>query len=228
MGENIEFPSNGTTGGGYLAVPPSGSGPGVVVIQEWWGLVPHIESVADRLAAAGFVALAPDLYHGTKVPVSEPDEAGKQMMAMKLDQAAKDLSGAVDELRRRSSGDAVGVVGFCMGGGLAMMLASQRPDAVKAGVSFYGAIPWPDVQPDLSALGGPLLVHVAERDGWFTPEAAKALEQRLSQLGKQGQFHVYQGADHAFFNDDRPEVYDAGAAELAWGRTLDFLHAQLG
>ncbi len=228
MGEHVEFPSNGTTGGGYLAVPSSGSGPGVVVVQEWWGLVPHIESVADRLAGAGFVALAPDLYHGTKVAVTEPDEAGKQMMALKLDQAAKDLSGAVDELRRRSSTDAVGVIGFCMGGGLAMMLATQRPDTVKACVSFYGAIPWPDAQPDYSRLGCPVLVHVADGDEWFSPDTAKALEQQLAQLGKQARFHVYADAEHAFFNDERLEVYNPAAAELAWERTLDFLRSQLG
>jgi carboxymethylenebutenolidase len=228
MGEHIEFPSNGATGGGYLSLPASGSGPGVVVIQEWWGLVPHIESVADRLAAEGFVALAPDLYHGAKVPVGEPDEAGKQMMAMKLDQAAKDMSGAVDELSRRAAGDAVGVVGFCMGGGLALMLACQRPDAVKACVSFYGAIPWPDAEPDYSKLDATVLVHVAQRDEWFSPEAAKAFEEQLGRLGKQSEFFVYEGADHAFFNDDRPEVHHPAAADLAWRRTLDLLHSRLG
>src|ERR1700728_1515834 len=116
MGELIEFASNGSTAGGYLAVPEGGGGPGIIVIQEWWGLVDHIKDVCDRFAAAGFVALAPDLYHG--VTVSEPDEAGKAMMALKMDQAARDMSGAVDEVRRRSSGEQVGVIGFCLGGGL--------------------------------------------------------------------------------------------------------------
>ena len=105
MGEMIEFPSNGSADQGYLATGASG-GPGVVVIQEWWGLVPHIKDVCDRFAAAGFVALAPDLYRGTHV--SEPDEAGKEMMALELDRAGKDMSGAVDEVRRRCTGDAVG------------------------------------------------------------------------------------------------------------------------
>src|SRR6202035_874878 len=116
IGQMIEFPSNGSTAGGYLAVPESGQGPGVIVIQEWWGLVDHIRDVCDRFAAAGFVALAPDLYHGATV--AEPDEAGRAMMAMKMDQAARDMSGAVDELVRRSSTAHVGVIGFCMGGGL--------------------------------------------------------------------------------------------------------------
>ncbi|HEY7948396.1 MAG TPA: dienelactone hydrolase family protein, partial [Acidimicrobiales bacterium] len=160
MGEMIEFPSNGSTDSGYLAVPASGAGPGVVVIQEWWGLVPHIKDVCDRFASAGFSALAPDLYRGKQV--SEPDEAGKEMMAMQLDRAGKDMSGAVDELRRRSGGDEVGVVGFCMGGGLALVLAAQRPDAVKACVAFYGVIPWPDAQPDYAQMSAGVLAHIAE------------------------------------------------------------------
>jgi carboxymethylenebutenolidase len=226
MGEMIEFPSNGSKGQGYLAVPASGSGPGVVVIQEWWGLVPHIEDVCDRFATEGFVALAPDLYRGTKV--SEPDEAGKEMMALQLDRAGKDMSGAVDEVKRRSSGDKVGVVGFCMGGGLALVLATQRPDVVDACVSFYGLIPWPEAQPDFSKLSGAVLVHVAAKDEYFSPTAAAALEQQLRSLGKDAEFHVYDGADHAFFNDTRPEVHDVAASALAWARTIAFFHARLG
>ena len=118
------------------------------------------------------MALAPDLYHGQKVQPGEPDEAGKAMMAMKMDQAARDMSGAVDELLRRSSGDRVGVIGFCMGGGLALVLATQRPDAVAAVVPCYGIIPWPDAQPDYSAMSAAVLGHYAEKDDFFTPEAA--------------------------------------------------------
>jgi carboxymethylenebutenolidase len=228
MGEMIDFPSNGSDGQGYLAVPASGSGPGVVVIQEWWGLVPHIKDVCDRFAAEGFVALAPDLYRGTQLSVTEPDEAGKEMMALQLDRAAQDMSGAVDEVGRRSSGDNVGVVGFCMGGGLALVLATQRPDAVAACVAFYGLIPWPDAQPDYSKLSGGVLVHVAGNDEYFSPEAAGAFEDQLRGLGKDVDFHVYEGVNHAFFNDTRPEVYDAAASALAWDRTIAFLHARLG
>jgi carboxymethylenebutenolidase len=226
MGAMIEFPSNGSKGQGYLAVPALGRGPGVVVIQEWWGLVPHIEDVCDRFAAEGFVALAPDLYRGTKV--SEPDEAGKEMMALQLDRAGKDMSGAVDEVKRRSSADKVGVVGFCMGGGLALVLATQRPDVVDACVSFYGLIPWAEAQPDFSKLSGAVLVHVAAKDEYFSPTAAAALEQQLGALGKDAEFHVYEGADHAFFNDTRPEVHDVAASALAWARTIAFFHARLG
>jgi carboxymethylenebutenolidase len=128
MGEMTTFPSNGHTCDGYLA--GDGSGPGVIVIQEWWGLVPHIKDVADRFAAAGFTALAPDLYHGESS--TEPDGAGKLMMALNLENAAKDLSGAIALLQQKTGRDKVGVVGYCMGGGLALVLATQRPDAVAA------------------------------------------------------------------------------------------------
>ncbi len=225
MGEIVEFPSNGTTGSGYLATPASGSGPGVLVIQEWWGLVPHITDVADRFAAEGFVALAPDLYHGAKT--TEPDEAGKLMMAMNLDRAGKDLSGAVDFLRSRSTGDGIGVVGFCMGGGLALVVACQRPDAVKAVAPFYGVIPWPHAQPDYSKLAAKVEGHYAEKDGFFTPELARKLEADLRALGKDATVHIYPGADHAFFNDTRPEVYDADAAATAWQRTLALFRSTL-
>ena len=124
MGEMVSFPSNGTNGSGYLA---DGKGPGVVLIQEWWGLVPHICNVADRLAAEGYTVLAPDLYNGASS--TEPDEAGKLMMGLNLGKAAKDMSGAVDFLQQRTGRTKVGVVGFCMGGGLTLALACQRPDS---------------------------------------------------------------------------------------------------
>jgi carboxymethylenebutenolidase len=225
MGEMIEFPSNGTSAVGYLAIPEEGRGPGVIVIQEWWGLVDHIRDVCDRFAAEGFVALAPDLYHG--VTVAEPDEAGKAMMAMRMDQAARDLSGAVDEVIRRSGRDRIGVIGFCMGGGLALVLATQRPDAVAAVVPCYGVIPWPDAQPDYSALTAAVLGHYASDDGFFTPEAAEALGEQLRALGKEAEIIVYPGTDHAFFNDTRPEVYDAEAATALWDRSLAFFRARL-
>jgi carboxymethylenebutenolidase len=205
-----------------------GAGLGVLVIQEWWGLVPHITDVCDRFAAEGFTALAPDLYHGTTT--TEPDEAGKLVMALNLAQAAKDMSGAVDFLQQSDKvrGEGVGVVGFCMGGGLAMMLGVQRPDAVEAIVPFYGFIPWAAVQPDWSKLASPMLGHLAEHDEYFSVEAARALEATLKELDKDVELHVYQGVEHAFFNDTRPEVYDDDAASLAWTRTLEFLRAKLG
>lgn len=228
MGEQVEFASNGGTGSGYVARPEQGAGLGLLVIQEWWGLVPHIEDVCDRFAAEGFTALAPDLYRGEST--TEPDEAGKLMMALNLDRAAKDLSGAIDWLQASDAvrGDGIGVTGFCMGGGLALVVATQRPDAIKAVVPFYGVIPWPQAQPDWSKLGAPVQGHFAERDAFFTPEKVRELETTLRDLGKDADLIVYDGVDHAFFNDTRPDVYDEAAAELAWTRTLEFLRSKLG
>ena len=225
MGEMIEFPSNGSTAVGFLATPEGGDGPGIIVIQEWWGLVDHIRDVCDRFADAGYVALAPDLYHG--VTVAEPDEAGKAMMALRMDQAAKDMSGAVDELVRRSGRDKVGVIGFCMGGGLALVLATQRPDAVAAVVPCYGIIAWPDAQPDYSRLTAAVQGHYAGNDDFFTPDAAEALGEQLRGLGKDVEIIIYPDTDHAFFNDTRPEVFDADAARAVWDRALAFFASHL-
>ncbi|MDH3306824.1 MAG: dienelactone hydrolase family protein [Acidimicrobiia bacterium] len=226
MGMMVEFASNGSTAQGYLAVPESGSGPGVIVIQEWWGLVDHIKSVADRFAANGFVALAPDLYHGEET--SEPDEAGKLMMNMELGNAAQDMSGAVDYLLSldATTGGGVGAVGFCMGGGLVLWLSTIKPE-VKACVPFYGAIPWESMQPDYSASVAAYLGHYAEEDTWATQDGARRLAAHLEGLGRNATFHFYEGTDHAFFNDDRPEVYDPEASALAFERTVAFLRSQL-
>jgi carboxymethylenebutenolidase len=225
MGEIVEFASNGDTATGYLATPGGGAGTPLVVIQEWWGLVPHIEDVCERFAAEGFVALAPDLYRGETT--TEPDEAGKLMMALNIDQAARDMGGAVDYVAAEADSGAVGVTGFCMGGGLAMVLATQRPDKVRACVPWYGIIPWPDLQPAWSALEAPVLGHFAEDDGFFTPAAVRELEATLKDLGKDADLVVHPGVDHAFFNDTRPEVYDAATAGRAWAQTIGFLRTTL-
>jgi carboxymethylenebutenolidase len=201
------------------------SAPGVVLIQEWWGLVPHICDVADRLAAEGFTVLAPDLYNGESS--TEPDEAGKLMMGLNLQNAAKDMSGAVDFLQEKTGHTKVGVVGFCMGGGLTLALACQRPDAVAAAAPFYGVIPWPEAQPNWDALTAVVEGHYAENDAFASPEMAKALEEDLRKRGKNATFHVYAGTDHAFFNDERPEVYSAAASSTAWTRTLALFRANL-
>lgn len=222
MGEIVSFKSNGSMGSGYLA---DGGGPGVIVIQEWWGLVPHIKAVADRFAAEGYTALAPDLYRGEAA--TEPDEAGKLMMGLALDRAGKDLSGAVDFLRERTGKKKVGVVGYCMGGGLTLTLACQRPDAVAAAAPFYGVIPWPETQPDWDAITAVVEGHYAEHDAFASPEAARALEADLRNRGKAATFHIYSGTDHAFFNDDRPDVFNAAAAATAWSRVLELFRANL-
>ncbi|MCC5950709.1 MAG: dienelactone hydrolase family protein [Acidimicrobiia bacterium] len=227
MGDMVEFASNGSTAQGYLAVPPKGSGPGLIVIQEWWGLVPHIRDVCDRYSAAGFVALAPDLYGGTTT--TEPDEAGKLMMAMNLDQAAKDLSGAVDYLLASDAvtSTGIGVTGFCMGGGLALVLATQRPDAIVACAPFYGVIPWEHAQPDWSKMTAAVHGHFAENDGMFNPAKVRELERRLHELGKEATFVIHPDVDHAFFNDTREDVYHRETAERAWGETVEFLRANV-
>lgn len=222
MGERVNFASNGDTCEGYLS---NGGGPGVIVIQEWWGLVPHIIDVTDRFGDAGFTALAPDLYHGASA--SEPDGAGKLMMALNLQQAAKDMSGAVDHLVEVSGNERVGVVGYCMGGGLALVLATQRPDRVKAVAPYYGLIPWESVQPDWSALDAKLVGEYAELDEFFTPDKAAELEATLRALGKDATLHVHAGCDHAFFNDARPEVYSAEGALEAWDRTNELFRDEL-
>lgn len=220
MGEIVEFPSNGSTCSGYLAA--RGAGPGVVVIQEWWGLVDHIKDVCDRFAAEGFVALAPDLYHGRST--KEPDEAGKMMMALRTDDAARDMAGAVGFLleHERVRPKKVGVTGFCMGGALTLHLSTVSP--VAAAAPFYGI---PSGDPDWSRLAGPVLFHVAEHDEWVSPSKANELAEGLRALGKDVELHVYPGTHHAFFNDTRPDVYDPEAARLAWDRTLAFFRRHL-
>ncbi len=221
MGEIVTFKSNGHTCDGYIA----GSGPGVLVIQEWWGLVPHIKDVVDRFAAAGFTALAPDLYHGESS--TEPDGAGKLMMAMNLQRAGKDLCGAISLLQERSGTAKVGVVGYCMGGGLALVAAAQHPEAVAAVAPYYGVIPWASAQPDWAAITATVVGEYAEFDDHAGPEASQALQAKLRELGKDATLHVHPGTHHAFFNDSRPEVYDAAAAAESWDRTIGLFRSSL-
>jgi carboxymethylenebutenolidase len=222
MGETISFASNGGTCEGYLA---DGGGPGLIVIQEWWGLVPHIRDVADRFAAEGFTALAPDLYHGQSS--SEPDGAGKLMMGLNLSQAAKDLSGAVDVLQSRTGRSSIGVVGYCMGGGLALVLACQRPDAIVAAAPYYGVIPWPSAQPSWETLTARVVGEYAELDDFAGPDAVRNLESQLLNLGKDVTLNVHPGCHHAFFNDTRPEVYDSTASATAFARTVELFRSTL-
>lgn len=227
MGSTITFSTTDGTASGYLASPAAGTGIPVIVIQEWWGVIPQIERTCDRLAEAGFMALAPDLYEGTRVPLSEPDEAAKAMMGLELRRAAAELSGAVDELLARSGHAKVGVIGFCMGGGLALVLATTRADAVGATVACYGVHPWAELHPDLDALAGPVQIHCADHDDFFTAAAADELAARLEGLGKVVDLHHYADADHAFFNEDRPEVYREGDARVLLDRSVAFLGGAL-
>jgi carboxymethylenebutenolidase len=221
-GKMVEFPSNGTKTSGYLATPASGKGPGVLVIQEWWGLVGHIKNVCDRFAAEGFTALAPDMYHGKTA--DEPDGAGKLFMALNIGQAEKDLRGAAKYLGDHSSTAKLGAVGFCMGGQLALFAATLNP-SVGATVNFYGI--HPNVNPDYSKLSGPVLGLFAEKDGFVTPQVAKDVDAAIKKAGKKSEIHIYPGVDHGFFNDERKDVYNKAAAEDAWRRTLAHFRANV-
>ncbi|MGH3714153.1 MAG: dienelactone hydrolase family protein [Micromonosporaceae bacterium] len=226
MGEMVSFDSNGGTSEGYLAVPPARSDPWtpVIVIQEWWGLVPHIKSVADRVAAEGFVALAPDFFHGAST--AEPDQARRLLMGLAMDQAAKDIAGAAAYLAGRDDcRDTVGVVGFCMGGSLALWSATLS-DRIGAAVGFYPAIPWERMAPEWGSYQGKhAVIHCSEADGTSAAPGIQQARTAIEQAGGSCRTYGYPGTPHAFFNDDRPEVFDSEAAALAWARTMELLRA---
>lgn len=221
MGERVEFPSNGHTCNGYFA----GEGPGIVVIQEWWGLVPHIEDLVERFAGAGFAAIAPDLYHGKTT--TSPDEAGKMLMELDVERAAKEIAGAGQHLlgRPECTSGKYGVVGFCMGGALAQYAATFDAKNVGAAASFYGG--FKKVTPDWEKLEGPILLIYGENDKGVPAEAGRELERKLRKLGKDVELVVYPNADHAFFNDTRPAVYNPEAAADAWKRMLGLFRRSL-
>ncbi len=231
MAETVEFASNGNTASGYLVRPGSGSGPGVIVVQEWWGLDSGIEEMADRLGEAGFVALAPDLYHGELAAHDEMDKAGELMQKLPIDRAARDMSGAVDFLadHEATTGDGIGVMGFCMGGMLSWVLAAERPDRIKAGVAFYG---FPDVEggpADLSKIEAVMRGHMAQNDDFFPPEKAKAFEAALKDMGKDVEITVHEGTGHAFMAPHNAlGTLDADLAAELWPKVTAFLHDQLG
>lgn len=223
-GSMVKFPANGHTCDGYLALPAKGSGPGLIVVQEWWGLVDHIKTLADRFAAEGFVTLAPDLYHGERT--TSPDQAGKLLMALNIAQAGKDMRGAGAYLRASDllKPKKVGILGFCMGGQLALYAAQEHPDVIDAAVDFYGIHPKVEIVP--ARVKVPVLGHFATRDKSVPVESVRAMAAEVRKAGVSFDVHEYE-ADHAFFNDTRPQVYDADAATLAFSRTLTFLKKAL-
>ncbi|MFC5923555.1 dienelactone hydrolase family protein [Micromonospora vulcania] len=228
MGEMVSYRSNGGTSEGYLAIPASGTAsPAVIVIQEWWGLVPHIRSVADRFAEAGFVALAPDFYHGATT--SEPDEAQRLQMAMRMDEAAKDIAGAADYLAARPEVTGkVGAVGFCAGGSLALWSATIS-ERIVASVGFYPVLPWEAMRPEWADYAGKsAVIHCSEEDGTSAGEGVQTARRAIEEAGGTCHLYDYPGTSHAFFNDDRPEAFDQRAAASAWARTLELFRAKLG
>jgi carboxymethylenebutenolidase len=229
MSETVEFKSNGHVASGYLATPASGSGPGVLVIQEWWGLDDSLREMADRLAASGFVALAPDLYHGQVAGHTEMDKAAKLMQALPPDRAGRDMSGAVDYLAGHPavSSTGIGVVGFCMGGMLSFIIAANRPDKVKAVVPFYG-FPQGPTEPDWSKMTAVISGHMAEHDDFFAPAAAHALEKKLRGMGKNVTLKVHPGTGHAFMGPHNAlGTLNAKLAAVIWPQAVAFLKANL-
>ncbi len=215
----VEFPNGPVSSSGYLAEPKdSARHPGIVVIQEYWGLVPHIKDVADRFASQGYVALVPDLYHGETA--TEPDEARKLAMQLKEDEAVKEITAAGNYLLSMADvyPKKYGIVGFCMGGGLAIAAAAQSPD-VGAVVVFYGS---PRSTDRAKTINAPLLGVYAEHDH-IPAELIHDFGKELSERGIPNEIHTFPGTHHAFFNDTRPEIYNAEAAQKAWDMTLKWL-----
>lgn len=219
--EQITIDIRGEQVPAVLALPTSGSGPGVIVVQEWWGLVPHIRDVVQRFADEGFVALAVDHYRG--VETTEPDEAQKLMLGLDIGRVADDLAEAARTLVSRADveGDGVAVVGFCMGGGLAL-LAPTVSDDVCCSVAFYPAMPWPAYAPDWSRYEGKsALVHKAESDESWAGPAITSYATAIAEHGGEAIVLDYPGSVHAFFNDDRPEVFQEANAHTSWRRTIE-------
>lgn len=222
MGDMITYDVDGTEVEAYIARPPGG-GPGIVVIQEWWGLVDHIKRVCDRFAAAGFVSIAPDLYHGEQT--TAPDEAKRLMLSLAVDRAARELGGAIDVLLADDAvrGQRVGVTGFCLGGGLTYVLAIARPHEIAAIAPFYGVIPWPEVAPDYSKVTAKVQGHYAEQDHTISLEGIRRLEATLRSSNDDVEWFVYDGCHHGFFNDTRADVHDAAQTDLAFERVTRFM-----
>ncbi len=224
MGEKLSFTLNGQKAQGWFAKPASGKGPAVIVIQEWWGLVPHVMDVTDRFAKEGFVAFAPDLYHGKST--TSPDEAGRLLMELDVERAGREIAGAGAYLLQRPecSSQKFGVVGFCMGGALAQYVATSNPN-VGAAVSFYGGFKKCPI--DWKHLRSPLLLIYGGQDTGVPAADAKPLEEKLKAMGKDVETVVYPDSGHAFFNDTRANVYDPKASADAWTRTLAHLRKAL-
>lgn len=222
--DTITFDVQGTPTRAYLATPAGGgTGPAVIVIHEWWGLNDHTMDIARRWADAGFVALAPDLYGGTVT--TDASEASRLMHALTSDDGLRILDAAVQRVGEEPAVDSgrIGVTGYCMGGSFALLLAC-RNRSIKAAAPFYGDVP---SEEDLAMLTAPVLFIGASKDGWITPEKMEGLRAALARLEKDGEVKIYAGADHAFFNDTRPEVYDADAAADAWTQVTNFFRTTL-
>jgi carboxymethylenebutenolidase len=228
MAENVSFASNGNSADGYLALPASGSGPGIILVQEWWGLNPQVKRMADRFAGDGFVVLAPDLYHGELATHDEMDKAAHLMNTLPADRAARDMLGAVDYLLARDevTSDKLGVIGFCMGGMLTMILAGIGGDKIGAACPYYGAPVFGNA-PDWNNLSAPISGHYAGVDEFFGPDMVTPLYDDLKAMGKDVTMVVHEGAQHAFVNEENTDGYDKELAEECLAESVAFLKKHL-
>jgi carboxymethylenebutenolidase len=221
----IDYPINAHTTPGYLVQPDDDQPrPAIVVIQEWWGLVPHIKDVAERFAREGFIALAPDLYHGQAA--EEPDEARKLAMGLNAARAVQEIAAAARTLKKQDhvQPKKIGLVGWCMGGGLSLSTAAHHGDLFGAVAAFYGR---PLAAADTAKLAVPVLGLYAGNDRSIPVDAVRLFEDELKKHHVPCEIHIYPGADHAFFNDTRPHVYQAAAAADAWQKTLAWFRRHL-
>jgi carboxymethylenebutenolidase len=218
MGTRITFKRpDGKGAQGYLAKPAGANAPGIVVIQEWWGLQDQIRGICDRYASAGFEALAPDLYSGTVVPYHDREAAGKEMGSLNfLDATEQTVRGAV--LYLRQTGAKVGLTGFCMGGAVTVIGACRIPE-ISAAVCFYGIPPEAVAKP--ADIQVPLQGHFANNDDWCSPQVVDAFQSGLKAANRTHELFRYD-ADHGFVNEQRPEAHNRICAEQAWDRALDF------
>lgn len=224
----VQYPGDQVTMRAFVAAPQTKERrPAIIVIQEWWGLTEHIKDVARRYAAEGYVAIAPDLYSRLgNALTTDPGEAGKLMGALKQEDGLRDLNATVAYLKSVPEVDAtrIGVTGFCMGGGYALMLSCVSKD-IKAAVPFYGQVPNPDAP--LQQLSAPVLYLYGEDDGWITKADVQRLAASLKKYNKPGEIKTYPGAPHAFFRDTDPTVYRPEAAKDAWTRATTFFKQHL-
>ena len=219
----VEFAVGNQIASGYLATPASGSGQGVVVLHAWWGLNDFFKTLCRRLADAGFMAFAPDLYHGA---VAATIAEAKQLRSqVDRDSVNKAMSAAVAYLEQHPAvqGKSLGVVGFSLGAHWALWLADHHPKSIAAAVLYYGTSGGRFAKTRAAFLG-----HFAEHDAWgASAQSVQALEMRLRAAGRTATFHTYPSTQHWFAEDDRLDAYDPEAARLAWERTLEFFHTHL-
>ena len=218
--ENLSFETKGGATTAFVAVPELKTNKAVVVIQEWWGLNDHIKDITGRYADEGFIAIAPDLYRGRLA--ANPDEAGKMMNALAIEDGLDTIRNAVDTAREQYGLTHFGITGFCMGGTYALRAACEL-EGFSAAAPFYGDIPEDEV---LRKLKTPTIFISGTKDGWINPEKVATLEDAAERYELPVHSVKYE-ADHAFFNNTRPEVYDETAARDAWALVIGFFNDKL-